>query len=480
MIYLIKTSYYDEKTCKPAFLLKIGYAKNIDDRMKTYKTHNPLVQLLDTREGDYELENELHHYFKEYAYPNQFEWFYYNERIIKEFNTYKQGDIYDNSIEKEWVIKKIKEFLTPRIIKTNYIYELLSKELTIPDEDIDCVKSLISQTIKLFRNTIESSIDKIDFSVLPNKVNINQVVLCIETNDKTISLDLPQILGRQRLDCNPWKNSANLYVVLRYKEGGKQEFIDYMNEKDKQTKNLLQAYSESSSDEIRRSLAKNYEKDARNSNYKDDYVAVNRHSGSQLVPVLNNLMRIAELRTFEIQEYDYKDRFSVFSNLGKSNLVISSKDRIDVTIWKFNHEFTTFVDKMKYLCDQKSILSNEEYNAILGLVPIEYKNYIITLGVDRIKANSYKGADCNKEFNRILLQQNSSLLRTNIQLSFTEGERYTKSEIKEKLKEVYLNSNYTATPKATDLEQWFEVKEAQWRENGKKIAGFEIIKKKGD
>ena len=297
-----------------------------------------------------------------------------------------------------------------------------------------------------------------------------------------ISMDLPQILGRQRLDCNPWKNSASLYVVLRYKEGGKQEFIDYMNEKDKQTKNLLQAYSESSSDEIKGSLAHNYEKVAKAYNYKDDYVAVNRHSGSQLVPVLNNLMRIAELRTFEIQEYDYKDRFSVFSNLGKSNLVISSKDRIDVTIWKFNHEFTTFVDKMKYLCSQKENLSNEEYNAILGLVPIEYKNYIITLGVDRIKANSYKGADCNKEFNRVLLQQNSSLLRTNIQLSFVEGERYTKTEIKEKLKEVYLNSNYTATPKASDLEQWFEIKSCkiQNKQTGKRDHGFEIIKKKGD
>lgn len=33
-----------------------------------------------------------------------------------------------------------------------------------------------------------------------------------------ISLDLPQILGRQRLDCNPWKNCAELYYKLNTKK----------------------------------------------------------------------------------------------------------------------------------------------------------------------------------------------------------------------------------------------------------------------
>ena len=30
-------------------LLKIGYTKDIDQRLKTYKTHNPLVELVDIK-----------------------------------------------------------------------------------------------------------------------------------------------------------------------------------------------------------------------------------------------------------------------------------------------------------------------------------------------------------------------------------------------------------------------------------------------
>ena len=45
--------------------------------------------------------------------------------------------------------------------------------------------------------------------------NARTVVLSdanIDTLSVDISLDLPQILGRQRLEINPWKNSALMYV----------------------------------------------------------------------------------------------------------------------------------------------------------------------------------------------------------------------------------------------------------------------------
>ena len=78
MIYLIK-GYGNNKV-----LLKIGFTEGLVERLKAYKTHTPDFELLKTREGDQELEQDLHYYFKEFKYNN--EWLVFNQKIIDEFD----------------------------------------------------------------------------------------------------------------------------------------------------------------------------------------------------------------------------------------------------------------------------------------------------------------------------------------------------------------------------------------------------------
>ena len=78
MIYLIK-GYGKNKE-----LLKIGFTEGLVERLKAYKTHTPDFELLKTREGDQELEQDLHYYFKEFKYNN--EWLVFNQKIIDEFD----------------------------------------------------------------------------------------------------------------------------------------------------------------------------------------------------------------------------------------------------------------------------------------------------------------------------------------------------------------------------------------------------------
>ena len=67
-----------------------------------------------------------------------------------------------------------------------------------------------------------------------------------------------------------------------------------------------------------------------------------------------------------------------------------------------------------------------------------------------------------------------------IKKSFIQGERYTKSEIKEKLKAIYESNGYNKTPKASDLEEYFEIKLCKVVDkfSGKLDNGFLIIKLK--
>lgn len=84
MLYLLKSGNY----------LKIGYAKNIEERMKLYTTHNPDFELLDKAEGTLLDEKELHKICKKWQHRT--EWYDYTEEIIeifKKFTTRKKSDI---------------------------------------------------------------------------------------------------------------------------------------------------------------------------------------------------------------------------------------------------------------------------------------------------------------------------------------------------------------------------------------------------
>ena len=71
-------------------------------------------------------------------------------------------------------------------------------------------------------------------------------------------------------------------------------------------------------------------------------------------------------------------------------------------------------------------------------------------------------------------------VRTKILSSFLPENRYLKSDIKETLRKIYEDLGYDKTPKASDLEEYFELRSCQIKnkETGKKDHGFEILKKK--
>ena len=293
-----------------------------------------------------------------------------------------------------------------------------------------------------------------------------------------ISLDLPQILGRQRLDENPWKNSADLYVTLKYKgDKSKEEFKNYLEIKLRKTESLLKAYT-LLPDEDKDALVEKYERDARNANYKTDFVAVNHHAGSMAIPAKNDLMMISEMRTFEIQEYDYKDRFAVFSNLSDFN-VSTNKDKFDKILNDFNYKYKTFRDRMKFICNQKDILEESGFELLINSIPMEYKNYIITLGVERIKAGSYTKAKLEADYQKNIIEQsNKDNINSLIYSKFNIGDRISNISLKASIQDIYNQVGNSRTAKAEDINQWFEVKAIQYRENGKKVNGIKIINKK--
>ena len=298
-----------------------------------------------------------------------------------------------------------------------------------------------------------------------------------------ISEDLPQILGRQRLFLNPWKNSATFYyrATANYRFMKEEDFKKELDNKILQTNNLIAAYREASNNSIKYSLATNYQKVAKSYNYKDDYVAVNTiftEEGNRILkPVMNNLVYVNELRAFRIQQIDYKDRFTVFSTLSK-NITPSDLVTKEVSIFLREYEsLTTIHDKLKILCECD--LSDQAREMILAQIPDsdEIKSYYIALSPEKLKALSYNTHKIKKELKIVTFSP--ELLIDSVYSVFKVGDKILLSELKQKLADLYKRINYSKTPKANDIMSYFDISSYTTTIiiNGskKRAVGYELI-----
>ena len=159
MIYLIQSAYVDENDNFHK-ALKIGYAKDINKRLIAYYTHSPNIKLLDSREGDEELEKHLHLYFSKYRLSN-YEWFEYNEEIINNFSFITLSTILP--------IESIK--YEPRVDKTSFVNYKSKKDPEIIKIFQD-LYSIFQTTNSDINKIIKEELEKIDLR-LYNKKHID-------------------------------------------------------------------------------------------------------------------------------------------------------------------------------------------------------------------------------------------------------------------------------------------------------------------
>ena len=292
-----------------------------------------------------------------------------------------------------------------------------------------------------------------------------------------ITIDLPQILGRQRLEENPWKNRAELYykTLDSDKQLTQEDFEEILNTKKSKTESLLRVYSGASSGD-KHNLAENYQKVAKTFNYKDDYVAINTHGGGDLIPTFNNLVMINDMRSYEIQQVDYKDRFRVFNALGEQIKGVELVKKILEELDKCKQ----FTNKMKYLY---SIHMDEDTakQVLDNIYDTRFSKYYWTISASRAGSLNYQSGKLEEEYQSIVNPKDTSAIESEVKdkilQTFRVDSRYAKSDIKETLRSIYESLNYNKTPKASDLEDYFEIKLCKAPgSSGKQENGFKIIK----
>ena len=413
-IYLVMVEYKDKT------LLKIGYTKTLNNRMDTYELHNPDIQLLKIREGTRGLETSMHKKFEKYAYPKRKEWFYYNEEIIKEFDTLEENSPIiekDNLIDIDLLKNKIYNLLKPGPIANliKIYYDKYEDEINKNGVDRRVLYRLLLDTFSFINRSIKNSILSFDYSEIPSEINPNidyQLVIPSLINTNDICIDLDEILGKQRLREMPREGCVKLFIKIPSNKNIKLEekFNMRINTKEENTKSLLNLFHEVKTAGLKETLLDKFMKTENSLYYLNDYISVSI---------------IRDLETDEIKEL----------------------------IPKFN----------------KTIMSFEVM--ALEILYMEYKNRVTTFLISyQNNVEKPDHYDNSKHDERIL---------SRIIDIFKVGDKYSRSKVKNILRDLYKELGYRRkTAKATDLNCVYVLKNTKVKEGDKWVPGIEILEKR--
>ena len=302
----------------------------------------------------------------------------------------------------------------------------------------------------------------------------------IDSLSTDIRMDFPQIMGRQRLKENIFRDECVFIYKLSDETVTMEEYDRISREKLEVTNQDLRNYNAVITIEGS-SGAKNLLSDLRTRvkvyKYSGDYTGIQESTG---IPVINKLVMISERRAFELRSNIYKNDVQVYNEFADLSMELSKEDAmernneilIQRSLFNSNGSFET---KMKSVCE--FLLNPKWYGHIhvsdLFWLPLNMRNYLIQLGPKRIKEIGCREIDIRRD---ILNSSCGDEIRLKFIEKFRVGERYSLKDIKQEVSNIYSVLSITKTPKAIDLEEYFEVKKCTiCLKDGKRINGYEIL-----
>lgn len=137
-------------------------------------------------------------------------------------------------------------------------------------------------------------------------------------------------------------------------------------------------------------------------------------------------------------------------------------------------------ERFKYIVDlyDKSEINETYIKLFLELLPVKYSLFFDYLGPDRIKANGYKEANLKREWTNLHSEVKNKEVSERINEIFKVGDKYSNSNAKVILGNLYSEVGVKKTAKASDLEEYFVLKITKVQESGQWLNGFEILGKK--
>lgn len=286
-----------------------------------------------------------------------------------------------------------------------------------------------------------------------------------------IMLDIPQILGRQRLDSNPFRHDATIYYKTYPATVTKAEFEQKQKMMEQNTYKILDTFN-NAPEEAKTLLVQLYRDKASEKKFADDYVDLIQENGQTTIGY-NHLVMAAKWNQWYQRNYFYNNSCQLLTSIQSAVGMRKKPDEIK----QFEEWYYNASDKDRLAGYANFRNQCPQYDTLLlqnPFIDFRFHEWYGTLGYDILLGLGFRETDVDRAYNNLCAQ---APIREACRQEFLLGKLYSKQEVKVKLQKIYDNLGLSGkTAKATELAQYLSVRETQ-RQNdeGKRVFFIEIL-----
>ena len=286
-----------------------------------------------------------------------------------------------------------------------------------------------------------------------------------------VAIDLSQILGRQRLDSNPFRHDATLYYKTVPNPVTEVEFRQKQSEMEQTTKERLDMY-DASQEKSKKWLVDLHLKISPEEKFVSDYVDVIQENGQSTLG-FNYLVMAAKWNQWYQRRYYYSNSHQLISGI-QSALGIGRKP-VEVRDFESWYNNTPDKDKLAGYADFRNKYPQyDEWIYQNPFIDLRFHQWYATFGYSTLLEQNFQEDKVEMLYDEYCLKDQIKTVCMNV---FEVGKYYSKKEVKSILQQIYYQSRlYQKIAKATDLSQYVNCREVQRIDGqGKRVWYIEIL-----
>ena len=286
-----------------------------------------------------------------------------------------------------------------------------------------------------------------------------------------IMLDIPQILGRQRLDINPFRHDAVIYYKTKPNCLSEQEFRLQQTAMELETEQFINGFN-NAPDSMKERLIKLVRDRSDDKKFIDDYVDVLQVNGRQTLGI-NTLVQMAMWNQWHQRSHYYNNSCQLTTSI--QSAITKNVKQNEVKNFEQQYYSASDKDRLKVYSDFRNTCSSH-YAIILQnpFIDIHYHDWYDKLGYDELARLNFDEQKVEQEYNSFC---NHEPIIRKCREAFTVGSFYTKPEVKKTLQQIYDSLGLIGKKaKTTELSQYMSVRECMITcADGKRRECYEIL-----
>ena len=286
-----------------------------------------------------------------------------------------------------------------------------------------------------------------------------------------IMLDIPQILGRQRLDINPFRHDAVIYYKTKPYCMTITEFKAQQTAMEYKSSQIITLY-DMATPEMKAILLEAFRDRAEDKKFVDDYVDVLQVNGRQTLGI-NTLVQMAMWNKWHQRSHYYNNSCQLTTSI--QSAITKNVKQNEVKNFEQQYYSASDKDRLKVYSDFRNTCSSH-YAIILQnpFIDIHYHDWYDKLGYDELARLNFDEQKVEQEYD---YHCNHGPIIQKCRETFTVGNFYTKPEVKNILQQIYDGLGLVGKKaKANELEVYMNVKERMITDDeGNRKEGYEIL-----